>query len=87
MRVHSTFEVNTHQQQNPFVSQSAGDASTGKTAQGLSFEDHLKSHFQQASSPEIHRGAESHVAGMFWGFFPSLRAQSESEPTLKRIAY
>jgi len=87
MRVHSTNEVNTLYQENPFSSQSAGIASTGRTASGFSFDDYLKSFVQQASAPQVTRDAENKIAGIFWGTLPMLRVQTKPEPTLEDIAY
>jgi len=81
MRVYSTFAVSTHQQQNPFIAQTAGSASHEKKASGLSFEEHLKLYYQQASNQTVTRQAEIQAAGIFWGFFPSLRIPVRPEPT------
>ena len=81
MYVHSTYEVNTHQQQNPFVSQTIGHASPGKPASGLSFKEQFNLYSQKAGAPTVSRQAENQVAGIFWGFLPLLRVQTKPEPT------
>jgi len=81
MRVHSTYEVNTHQQQNPYVLQTIGHASPGKAASGLSFKEQFTLYSQQASVPTVSRQSENEVAGIFWGFLPLLRVQTKPEPT------
>ena len=86
MRVHSTYEIDANQQPNPFKTQSAGVASTGKTSTELSFQDHLNTYLQQAQAQTITRCAESQVAGIFMGFHPALRVQQKLDPTLKEIA-
>ena len=81
MRIHSTYEVNTHQQQNPFISQNAGLASAGKLNSELSFAEHLKLQFQQAGG-DMTGNRESLMAGLYWGYYPSLREPLKPEPTL-----
>jgi hypothetical protein len=82
MRVHSIAEVNTHLQENPFVTQATGYASTGKPASGLTFEDYLKLYIPQKSPPAVSNQTVSQVAGLYWGFSPLLRVQQKSESTL-----
>jgi len=87
MRVHSTYEVNAHQQHNPFIPQDAGSASAGQQTSGLSFAEHLKSHFQQpippvtTSDPDTAIAGIAGIAGFFWGFHPALKVQSKPEST------
>ena len=83
MRVHSTFEVNTNYQQNPFITQHAGSTSTTKTAPGISFDECLRSHFQQVSAPAPSLQSKTLIAGFVWGYHPSLREPTKLEPTLK----
>ena len=83
MRVHSTFEVNTQQQPNPYLAQHAGSGSPGETASGISFDECLRSYYQQANAPAVTRQTESQIAGLFWGYHPSLKAPSKPEPALK----
>ena len=87
MRVHSINELNTKQQHNPFVSQNPDSGSTAKTAGGLSFEDHLRSYLPQTVAPTVNIQAQNQVAGMFWGFHPSLKVQQKPESTLNANAY
>jgi len=86
MRVHSTSEVNTHQQQNPFVSQNADSASVGRTSSDLSFAEQLKFQYQQAGASAVTGNTESRVAGLYWGFYPALKEQPKQEPTPKTRA-
>jgi len=86
MRVHSTSEVNTHQQQNPFVSQNAGIASVGQTSSELSFAEQLKFQYQQVNAEAVTGKTESRIAGLYWGFCPTLKEQSKPEPSLKTRA-
>jgi len=88
MRVHSTYEVNTHQQYNPFIPQGADAASVGSQKPGLSFAEHLDLHFQQKTVPSWTGNTENHmaIAGTFWGFYPSLKVQSKPESTLEGSA-
>jgi len=88
MRVHSTYEVNTHQQHNPFIPQVAGPASAGQQTAGRSFAEHLRIHFQQANAAPVTGDANIHMAisGIFWGFYPALKVQSKPESTLKDSA-
>jgi len=86
MRVHSTSEVNTHQQQNPFIMQNTGLASAGNTSSELSFAEQLKIQYQQASASAVTGNTESRVAGLYWGFYPALKEPPKSEPTLKTRA-
>ena len=81
MRVHSTFAVNTHQQQNPFISQDAGLASAGRTHSEYSFAEHLKLQFQQAGAEKMTNSTVSLAAGLYWGFYPTLKELIKPEPT------
>jgi len=85
MRVHSTYEVNTHQQYNPFIPKDADSASVGRQTSGLSFAEHLRLHFQQPTVPAASNGAENlmAIAGTFWGFYPGLKVQTKPETTLE----
>jgi len=86
MRVQPLFEVNTHQQQNPYFAQNAGSALSGKTVSGTSFKDCLRTYFQQMNDHVISRQTESLIAGLSWGYFPSLRMPFRPGPTLKGSA-
>ena len=86
MRIHTILGVNTHPQQNPFNTQSAGALSPGKTASGKSFDDFLKPYFQQASSPVITQQMEHQIVGILWGCFPSMRESPKTEPKLEANA-
>jgi len=86
MRVHSTYEVNTRQQQHPFVPRAIGSAGSGKTATELTFEEHLKSYLAQRNAATVTRQAETQAAGLFWGYYPSLKVQSKPEKTLEANA-
>jgi len=83
MRVQSITEVNTRQQQNPFLLQKAGFESTGKTANGLAFEEYFKSYLTQKSAAKVQPKTGNQTPGLFWGFYPSLRVQPKPEPTLE----
>ena len=86
MRVHSTFEVNTHQQENPFVAHSIGSVPAGKTSSGIAFEECLRSQFQQANATTVGSLTNSHIAGSFWNYLPTPKAQSKPETTLEGSA-
>jgi len=86
MRIHSISEVNTHQQQNPFVATNAGLASAGKTASELTFEELLRNQIQQASAAAVTGKPESHIAGLYWGYYPTLKEEQKSEPAPKSRA-
>jgi len=88
MRVHSTYEVNTHQQHNPFIPHDAGTASAGIKAAGFTFADYLRTHFQQPNAASVTGDSNAHMAisGIFWGFYPMLRVQSKPEQTLEDSA-
>ena len=58
MRVPSVSKVNTRQQQNPHNSQNTVAAITGKTASANSFEDCLKSYYQQRDTQKKPRPPE-----------------------------
>ena len=81
MRVHSTYEVNTQQQLNPYIPHDADSASVGNPTAGLSFAEHLKLHFQQPSAPATTSVPDIAIAGIFWGFYPALKVQSKPETT------
>ena len=51
MRIQSIYEVNTHQQHNPFYIQYAENSMIGKNTSLISFEDCLKTQFQKAKTP------------------------------------
>jgi len=87
MRVLSISEVNTQQQQNPFLLQTAGSNGTGKTASTVSFEEYFKSFFQQKNAPVAVKQPETHASGMYWGFYPSLKVSPKSEQKLDANAY
>jgi len=86
MRVHSTYEVNTRQQQNPFVPRTAASASAGKTAAGLTFEEHLKLYFSQSNPTALTQQAETQTSGVYLGYYPSLKVQQKPEATLEASA-
>ena len=86
MRVYSTIEVNNNKQHNPYLSQNVAQVSNGKSASGLSFQEHLMSNFQKMSSSTVTSQTESLVAGFFLGCLPSLRVPSKPEPTLEDSA-
>jgi len=79
MRVHSTNEVNTHQQENPFITQSADSVSAGKSSSGIAFEECLKSHFQQTSAAAVSSQTDGFIAGAFWNYLPTPKLQSRPE--------
>ena len=83
MRIQSVTEVNTRQQNNPFLLQKTGQVSNGKTPTGLAFEEYFKSYMTQKSAARVKRQPERHSIGLFWGFYPSLKVQPKPEPTLE----
>lgn len=83
MRVHSVSKANTHKQQNPYIEQYAGYNAAGKTASGFSFEEYLKSYFQQSGAVIKARQTEGRADDVFVVSCPSLTGWSEYEP--KRI--
>jgi len=86
MRVQSITEVNTRQQQNPFLLQRADLESTRKTATGLAFEAYFNSYLMQKNAAKVQRKPEYQTTGLFWGYYPSLRVQPKPEPTLESNA-
>lgn len=58
MRVPTVSKINTRQQQNPHNSQNTVNAITGKSAAAKSFEDCLKSFYQQRDSQKKARSTE-----------------------------
>jgi len=86
MRVQSITEVNTRQQQNPFLLQKTGLVSNSKTATGLAFEDYFNSYLTQKNAAKVTRHPQHQPAGLFWGFYPSLRVQQKPGPTLESNA-
>ena len=86
MRVYSTFAVNTNQQQNPFILQDAGLASTGQVHTEYSFAEQLKNQFQQAGAGNVNNSTASLAAGLYWGFYPALKELIKPEPTLESDA-
>jgi len=86
MRIQSINEVNTRQQQNPFLLHKAGAISAGKTATGLAFEEYFKSYLTQKSAARVNKQPEYQAPGLFWGFYPSLKVQPKPEPTLESNA-
>jgi len=85
MRIQSVTEVNTRQQQNPFLLQKVGDVTPGKTATGIAFQDYFLSYLTQKNAVKVKQQPE-HAAGLFWGFYPSLRVQPKPGPTLESNA-
>jgi hypothetical protein len=86
MRVHSIHEVNTRQQQHPFVPQSADSTSSVKAAAKTNFEDFFKSYCQQVNIPVASNSMEHRIASIYGGFFLPPAMRSEREPTLKTNA-
>jgi hypothetical protein len=86
MRINSIHEVNTHQEQNPFVSQTADSTARVKEVSKLSFEDYLKSYCQQMSVPVTGNSAEHRITSIYGGFFLPPVVRTEREPTLKSNA-
>jgi len=87
MYVHSIHSISTDQQQKHSVSQIYDVTPNGDSNQGLSFQECLRSRLQQASEGKMTRNAEFHAAaGIFWGFYPTLKEQQKQESTLKKCA-
>ena len=86
MRVQSITEVNTHQQQNPFLLQKAGFSPAGKTVSGLSFEEYFRMYSLQKSAARAPRQPEYQATGLFWGYYPSLKIHPKPEQTLEANA-
>ena len=68
MRIKSIANVNTQQQQNPFLQQGAGLAISGKSAARVNFEECLRMQMQNNMAPATDRNAETHAAGYLWGY-------------------
>ena len=87
MRIQSITEVNTNLQPNPFFAQSAGSASTGKSASRLSFEDCLRSQIQESRTIAVTRNAEWHAGSLLMGYYLLPGASSKPELKLRARAY
>lgn len=79
MRIQSVTEVNTWKQKNPFISQSSGWESAGKSASYISFEECLKAQFQNAVTPAPTRNAEWMATSSIWGYFATQGASAKQE--------
>ena len=86
MRIQSIHEVNTRQKQNPFTKQFANTSADDKPVSNTTFDDLLKSYFQQLSVPVAGNSTEQRIAGIYGGFLSSMPIRPEREQTLKTNA-
>ena len=86
MRVQSIAEVNTRQQQNPFLTRKVGHSSADKSASLVSFEECLRTHIQHDEAPAT-RKAEWFATSSVWGYFMAQGASAKPEIRLKGRAY
>lgn len=86
MRVDSISKVNTRHQHKPHITQYAGYDSPGKTVSGISFEEYLKSYFQQPGPLTMNRNTEHKREVTLLGYNPSLTVRSGYEPKLIDVA-
>jgi len=87
MRVQSTAEVNTRQQQNPFLTRNVGHNAADKSASLVSFEECLKTQIKDAAAPAMTRKAELTATGSIWGYYMTQGASAKPEIRLKGRAY
>jgi len=81
MHLDSIVSINSNKQHTRQSTQNTGSLA-GSAAKVL-FSDYLNAHIQKASTPEITRQAESHVAGLLMGYISPLRITYKSEPELE----
>ena len=79
MRINSITEVSTHQQQNPYLTQSAGTLSASRNTSGKTFAECLSPYMHQISEPVVTRQMEHQVVGILWGYCPTLRVSPKTE--------
>ena len=82
MRLESIHAINTNEKQTQHSNQNVGSSAV-KSTSGTVFEDYLKAHIQQISTPVISRQAESHIAGLLMGYIAPLKLTQKSEPMLE----
>jgi len=81
MRLESIHALNTNEQKKQ--PQISADTAIGKNTPKVLFEDYLKAHIQQVSTPAITRHAENQIAGLLMGYITPLRVTYKSEPELE----
>ena len=78
MRIDSIHAINITEQNKHNPTQHTG-ASTGRNSSGLSFEECLNAHIQQASVPAILYQSENQLAGLLSGYFTQMKITQKDE--------
>ena len=88
MRIQSVTEVNTHQQQNPYISQKVDPGTYGKGASLGSFKDYLNPHVPETRAPATTSRADLMAAGALWnGMIPQQKISPKLDIKLKTRTY
>ena len=93
MRVQSITQVNTKQQQNPYIMQNTGAMITGKSASLTSFEECLNSQIQDLRALKTTRNAEWQKGNILLGFHfsqgmslrPELKTRARADKSLSDL--
>jgi len=84
MRIQSVTEVNTNQQQNPYIPKKTDSATIGKNASFGSFKDCLKPYVQDSKVHTVTHKAELTAAGALMSCFIPQRATLRPKPEMKQ---
>ena len=85
MRIQSTYEVNTHYQENPFAPEQNSAQSHTDQSTNRSFSEYLQAQLQ-AGNTSVNGTVTTQVAGLLMGLQPLLKVQPKPEPSLEDIA-